>query len=197
MIIDHVSYSDHDGYYQCYATNKLLDIIYEDRTVIYLNVKKNSIWISIVIGCSVIGICILILILGSKYCQKRSKIQLDEEDIPQEDDKTIDTIKQTIPNRESTEFSSYYNKKNSSERIIENTEDSKIHQENIRTLTQSTNSTKSSLSLLSMQNAVKPIAYLNSSTNSNTSPQFVLSNPFLNSNVQPLTSIKQYINKLK
>jgi hypothetical protein len=43
LIIDHVSYLDHHGYYRCYATNKLLGITYEDRSVIYLNVKKNSI----------------------------------------------------------------------------------------------------------------------------------------------------------
>jgi hypothetical protein len=32
---------------------------------------------------------------------------------------------------------------------------------------------------------------------SKTSPQFILNNPFLDPNIQPIISIKQYINQLK
>jgi hypothetical protein len=178
LIIDHVSYSDHHGYYQCYVTNKLLSIIYEDRSVIYLNVKKHSIWIPIVIVCAVIGIGFLILFLSSKYCQKKRKNRLEDEEM-------IEKIYQIEPSQKSTEFSSYDNRQRSSERMIENVEESKIQQETIHTLSHSENSTKSQIS------------YSNLSSISKTSPQFILRNPFFDPNLQPLTSIKQYISKFK
>ena len=66
LIIDHVSYIDHHGYYQCSASNRLLGRTFHDHTVFYLNVKKNTVWSFILIACSVIGICILVLILCLK-----------------------------------------------------------------------------------------------------------------------------------
>ncbi len=182
LIIDHISYSDHHGYYQCDATNKLLGIIYEDRSIIYLNVQKHTIWIPFVIVCVVIGIFILIIILCSKYCQKKRKIQLEEKKSSQEDDEEIiDKLKQIVP----MEFSSCYKKEKSSERIVENVEESKIQQENIHILSHSKNSPKSQISSLNLSSISK------------TSPQFILSNPFLDPNVQPSTSIKQNIHKFK
>ncbi|CAF0765025.1 unnamed protein product [Adineta steineri] len=137
LIIDHVSYSDHHGYYRCYATNKLFNITYEDTSIIYLNVKKSSIWIPIVIICIVIGICILLLILCSKYCQTRKQ-----------------------------------NNQKTSEQVIEN----------IHTPSYSDNSAQSQGSLLSSPNI---------------SSQFILDNPFLDPNVQPILLNKKYINKLQ
>jgi hypothetical protein len=183
LIIDHVSYSDHQGYYRCYATNKLIGITYEDKSMIHLKVTKNTIWIPIVIVCVVIGLCILLLIFCSKYCQKRRKNQLEVNKIPGEDE---EMIKKIISNRESTEFSSHHNKQKSSEQIIKNVEELKLQQQqNLHTRSHSENSSKSQISLLN------PVSI------SKTSPQFVLGNPFLDANVQPFISAKQYIDKLQ
>ena len=70
LIIDHVSSIDHYGYYQCSASNRLFNRIYQDQTVFYLNIRKNSMSIPILIGCLAIGTCFLILILYSKYCRR-------------------------------------------------------------------------------------------------------------------------------
>jgi hypothetical protein len=155
LIIDHVSYSDHHGYYQCYAINQLLGRTYEDSSVIYLNVKKNTIWIPIVIACIIIGICILILILCSKYYQRGKTKQMEEKE-------TIDTIKQIVSNRESISDNT---------RMSENIEESIIQQNNIHPLSRS----------FIFQKSLR----------------FVLSNPFLDPNVQLISSINQYSNKLK
>ncbi len=119
MIIDHVSYSDHHGYYQCYAINELLGRTYEDSSVIYLNVKKNTIWIPIVIACVIIGIGILGFILCSKYYQRRRKKQMEEKEISQKDEKSIDTVKQIVSNRESIELTSSNDERISKESVIQ------------------------------------------------------------------------------
>jgi hypothetical protein len=163
LTIDHVSYSDHHGYYRCYAKNKLIGMTYEDKSIIYLKVKKKIIWIPIAIVCIVIGLCILMLILCSRYCQMKRKNQLDVKQIPQEDE-------QIMSNKESSEFSSDYNKQK---------------QDNLHTRSHSENSIKSQISFL------HPLSI------SKNSPQFILGNPFLDSNVQPFISVKSYIDKLK
>ncbi len=182
LIIDHVSYSDHHGYYRCNATNTLLGITYQDKKIIYLDVKTNSIWIPIGIICVVIGICILIVICCSKYCQKKRKERLEEKKISQEGENLSGKIK------ESLEVSSYYNKQINSEQVRENGEELKMQEENIPNLSHLENSPNSRLSLLSTQERIRI---------SKTSPQFVLGNPFLDSNSQSIISIKSYINKFK
>ncbi|CAF1501069.1 unnamed protein product [Rotaria sp. Silwood1] len=192
LIIDHVSYSNHYGYYRCYATNKLLDIIYEDKSIIYLNVRKKTIWIPIVIVCVVIGIFILTIILCTKCIQKKRKNQqLEKKEI-------IDQIKQIVSDPESIEISSYYNRQRSSKQIVKNVEKLKLQQENLYTFSHSENSFKSPISLLSTKKELEQIAFLNSlSISTNSSPQFILGNPFLDSNAQPLNLVKSYIDKFE
>jgi hypothetical protein len=125
---------------------------------------------------------ILLLIFCSKYCQRRRKNQLEVNKIPGEDE---EMIKKIISNRESTKFLSYYNKQKPSEQIIKNVEELKLQQQNLHTRSHSENSSKSQISLLNPLSTLK------------TSPQFVLGNPFLDANVQPFISAKQYIDKLQ
>jgi hypothetical protein len=179
LIIDHVSYSDHRGYYRCHATNKLFDIIYEDKSIIYLNIRKNTIWIPIVIVCAVIGICILILILCSKYCRNKRKNQLKSKE---NSDELIDKVKQSVPSRESIEFSPYYNRKRSAEQMGDNIKESK---------TQQTPSYRETSIKLSTQNEQEQISFLKPLSISKTSPQFVLGNPFLDPNTRLFISTKQ------
>ncbi|CAF2663345.1 unnamed protein product [Rotaria sp. Silwood2] len=160
LIIDHVSYTNHYGYYRCYATNKLLDITYEDK--------------------------------------KKKKSTIRKKKISQNDEEVIDEIKQIVTNRETIDFSPYYDRQRSSEQIIKNVEKLKLQQENLYNLSYSENSLKSSISLLSTKKEQEKIAFLNSlSISTKTSPQFVLGNPFLDSNAQPLISIKSYIDKFE
>ena len=189
LIIDHVSYSDHKGYYQCLATNKLLGIIYEDKNVIHLNVKKNTIWISILIVCAVIGLCILVLIFCSRYCQKKRNNQIQVEYTPQDSEEMIEKIKEIIPNRKSVEFLSDYDK--------ENIKESKSHQEDSDSLSHTEDSIKSIVSLRLADIKQQPVLLLNSSSSLRTSPQFVLSNPFLDPNVQSVTTIKLHNHRPK
>ncbi|UJR30080.1 hypothetical protein I4U23_017622 [Adineta vaga] len=93
LIIDHVSYSDHHGYYRCNATNQFRNQLYEDKRVFHLTVKKGSIWIPIVIVCVAIGLAILLLILCSKYCQKR-KQRLERKSLSNENDSEVLPIDQ-------------------------------------------------------------------------------------------------------
>ncbi|CAF1305345.1 unnamed protein product [Rotaria sordida] len=190
LIIDHVSYSNHHGYYRCYAINKLFNITYEDKSIIYLNVQKSTIWIPIIIVCVVIIIFILIFILCTKYFQKKRKNQqLKKKEI----------IDQIISNQESIEFSTYYNHQRSSEQIINDVEKLKLQQDNLCNFSHLENSFKSSISFLSTKKEQEQIAFLNSlSISTKTSPQFILGNPFLDSNIQPLTSVmKSYIDKFE
>jgi hypothetical protein len=69
--------------------NQLLGRTYEDSSVIYLNVKKSTIWIPIVIVCVILGIGILGFILCSKYYQRRRQKQMEEKEISQKDEESI------------------------------------------------------------------------------------------------------------
>ncbi|CAF3203768.1 unnamed protein product [Rotaria sp. Silwood2] len=129
---------------------------------------------------------------------KRKNQQLEKKEISQNDEEVIDEIKQIVTNRETIDFSPYYDRQRSSEQIIKNVEKLKLQQENLYDLSYSENSLKSSISLLSTKKEQEKIAFLNSlSISTKTSPQFVLGNPFLDSNAQPLISIKSYIDKFE
>jgi len=96
LIIEHASYSDHHGYYQCLVTNKLLGRIYEDRLIIYLNIERSSLWIALIGVFVVIGICILILIICSKYYHKKKHQQLDEINRRKDSQVTLDDLNREI-----------------------------------------------------------------------------------------------------
>ena len=197
-MIDHVSYSDHHGYYRCSATNRLLGRTYEDSNVIYLNVKKNTIWIFIVIAIVVIGICIFILIFCSKYCQRKRKKQLLEEtETSQKEEELIGKIKQIVQSAESIEFTSSYNGQNSSKHRVESIEESIIRQKNVYTLSHSENNTNSRTTLSLTEDNEPQRSSLTSSFTFRHSPRFVLSNPFLDPHAQLISSIKQLTNQLK
>lgn len=163
LIIDQVSHSDHHGYYRCLATNEILHRTYEDRSIIYLNVQKNSLWIAIVVVCSVIALCILILIICSKYYRKKRNQQLEEKDLAQESVATIDDIKQNTSHRQSVEFLADFNQESDSEERLEQQTTSPILSHSRKSLTSS-----------------------RLSSNLRTSPQFILQNPFLGPNVRPV-----------
>ena len=73
LIIPRVSHVDHHGHYRCLASNELLGRLYEDQRIISLTVQKRRIWIPILIVCLVAGLCILLLIVCSRYCRNRRK----------------------------------------------------------------------------------------------------------------------------
>lgn len=85
LIIDYASYTEHRGFYRCQATNHLLNVTYQDRRIIYLNIHKSNLWLPIVIACVLIGVCILFLILCSTYYRyrRKKKLRLKLNKVPQ------------------------------------------------------------------------------------------------------------------
>jgi hypothetical protein len=170
LIIDYVSYSDHRGYYRCNATNHFGDVTYEDRRVFFLNVKKSSFWIPIVVVCVVIGLCILLLVLCSRYCRKRRKRLQGK----------------SAPTSESIEVASHEHDDRESEPRIQSMGKWHVDQ---KTVSPSVTSQTASLHIEKEQEQTVPIA--------GTSCQFVLGNPFLDPRAQPITRNRPSVAKVE
>ncbi|CAF3742874.1 unnamed protein product [Rotaria magnacalcarata] len=196
LIIDHVSYSDHHGYYRCYATNKLLNITYEDNSVIYLNVQKTASWIPIVIVCAVIGIFILTFILCAQYFRKkRKKQQVEKKQISQNDVKMIDQIEHLLTNQVSIEDTSYYNHKRSSEQMAKDVGNLKLQQTDFDHLSRSEHPIESPISKSPYKKEQQRTAVFYLKSTSKISSQFILGNPFIDANAQSLNSVKLCVDK--
>ncbi|CAM2698361.1 unnamed protein product [Rotaria socialis] len=196
LIIDHVSYSDHHGYYRCSATNKLLNRTYEDKSVIYLNVQKTASWIPIVIVCAVIGIFILTFILCAQYFRKkRKKQQVEKKQISQNDEKMVGPIEHLLTNQVSIEDTSYYNHQISSEQMAKDVGNLKLQQDDFDHLSHSEHPTELPISKSPYKKEQERTAVFYLKSTSKISPQFILGNPFIDANAQSLNSVKLYVNK--